>query len=145
MQVTSPFRRSKDRPSRESRRIGTAVVEMAFVAPIFFMLIVGIIEFGRMLMVEQVVTNASREGARRAVIESTTVPEVEALVNNYMTNASISGSTVTVDPQDLNSLASGDPVTVTVSIPYNSVTWFPSSWFGLGSATVSASTVMRAE
>jgi Flp pilus assembly protein TadG len=145
MQVTSPFHRSRDRQGRESRRSGTAVVEMAFVAPIFFMLIVGIVEFGRMLMVEQVVTNASREGARRAVIESTTESEVEALVNNYMTNASIPGSTVTVDPQDLSTLTASDPVTVTVSVPYNSVTWFPSSWFGLDSATVSASTVMRAE
>lgn len=138
-------RRYQGTGGRHRRRRGAAVLEMAFIAPIFFMLIVGIIEFGRMLMVQQVVTNASREGARRAVIETSTVQEVKALVQTYMTNASISGATVTVDPPDLNTPNSGDTVTVTVSVPYNSVTWFPTSWFGLDGVDVEASTFMRAE
>lgn len=142
MQLTRRFREPR---CRHTRRRGAVVVEMAFIAPVFFMLVVGIIEFGRMLMVQQVVTNASREGARRAVIESVTEQEVKDLVDTYMANASISGSSCTVDPTDLSNLSLGEPVTVTVSIPYSSVTWFTTSWFGLDTATVQASTVMRSE
>jgi Flp pilus assembly protein TadG len=128
------------------RRRGAAVVEMAVVAPVFFLLIVGIIEFGRILMVQEVVTNASREGARRAVMESATPQQVQDLVDGYLTNASISGASMTLSPSTLgNDVGGGQPVTVTVSIPYSSVTWFPSSWFGLDGATIEASTVMRAE
>lgn len=130
---------------RHNRRRGAAVVEMAVVAPVFFLMIVLIIEFGRMLMVQEVVTNASREGARRAIMESATPQEVQDLVDSYMSNASVSGGSMTMNPASLDNLAFGQPITVTVSIPYSSVTWFPSDWFGLDSVTIKASTMMRAE
>ena len=40
-------------------RKGAAAVEFALVMPLFFMLILGIIEFGRAIMVEQIITNAA--------------------------------------------------------------------------------------
>ena len=45
----------------QSRR-GVATVEFAIVAPLFFLLVLGCIEFGRALMVQQMLTNASRVG-----------------------------------------------------------------------------------
>ena len=51
-------------------------MEFAVVAPIFFLLILGMVEFGRMMMVQQVLTNASREGARIAVLDNTTTADV---------------------------------------------------------------------
>ena len=39
------------------------------VAPVLFLIVFGMIEFGRMVMVQQVITNASREGARVAVLD----------------------------------------------------------------------------
>ena len=42
---------------------GVAAVEFALVAPLFLLFLFGMIEFGRMVMVQQVLTNASREGA----------------------------------------------------------------------------------
>ncbi len=44
-------------------------MEFAIVAPIFFMMIMGMLELGRAVMVQQVITNASREGARVAVLD----------------------------------------------------------------------------
>lgn len=129
--------------SHPARRRGAAVVEFAVIAPLFFLLVFGIVEFGRALMVQQILTNASREGARRAIVEGATDSEVKTLVNDYLTNASISGSTVEVSPQALHTVAMGDKVTVTVSVPYASVAWLP-SWF-LGNNTLTASTVMRGE
>lgn len=138
-------RRFKQPNARHNRRCGAAAIEMAVITPIFFFLVITIVEFGRMLMVQQVVTNAAREGARRAVIESATPQQVQDLVDSYLSDASIPGSSMTMNPATLDNLALGQPITVTVSIPYSSVTWFPSSWFGLGSVQIEASTVMRAE
>ena len=53
----------KARYSPKSRR-GVAAVEFALVAPLFFMFVFGIIEFGWMVMVQQVITNA--RGVARA-------------------------------------------------------------------------------
>ena len=93
-----PRRLLSGRGRRKHR--GAAVVEFAIIAPLFFLLIFGIVEFGRMVMVQQILTNASREGARRAIIESATRPEVETHVLDYLTNASINGATVSVTPDD---------------------------------------------
>jgi len=52
--------------SRRSR--GQALVEFAFVAPIFFLLLFGIIDFGRYVYYVQILNNAAREGARYAIV-----------------------------------------------------------------------------
>ncbi len=43
---------------------GSAAVEMALVLPFLLATLMGIIEFGRVLFSQQVITNAAREGAR---------------------------------------------------------------------------------
>ena len=128
---------------RSRKRRGAAVVEFAVVSPVLILLIFGILEFGRLAMVQQVLTNASREGARRAILEQTTSSEIQSVVNDYLTTASISGATVTVSPSSLNSAGFGDPVTVRVSVPFEQVSWIP-PWF-LGGQTLTAETLMRAE
>ncbi len=59
---------------------GAAAVEFALVVPLFLSLVFGIVEFGRAMMVGQLVTNAAREGARMAVINGATNSQVEAAV-----------------------------------------------------------------
>jgi Flp pilus assembly protein TadG len=44
------------------------LVEFAFVAPIFFLLIFAMIDFGRYVYYVQVLNNAAREGARYAIV-----------------------------------------------------------------------------
>ncbi len=128
---------------RRNRR-ATATVEFAIVAPLFFLLLFGIIEFGRMVMVQQIITNASREGARMAVLDGATTARVETAVDDYLSNSSIQGATVTVTPNPPTLAEYGEPVTVAVSIPFTQVSWLPSPMF-LGATTLSASTVMRRE
>ena len=120
------------------------MVEFALVAPIFFMVVLGMVEFGRMIMVQQLLTNATREGARRAIIEGATQTEVTTQVTNYLSNSSVSGVTVAVSPTDLASAGFGDSVTVTVTVPFNTISWSGPAWF-LGDATLKASTMMQAE
>jgi Flp pilus assembly protein TadG len=134
------------RPCRSNRK-GVAAVEFAIIAPLFFLLVFGMIEFGRAIMVQQVVTNASREGARLAVLDGSTGTQVKTAVVNYLQGASIAitADRVTVTPTEPGTAGYGAPVTVAVSIPFSQVSWLPTPWF-LGSGTqLSASTVMRRE
>jgi len=141
-----PTKDKLERPCRIFRRNrrAAAAVEFALVAPVFFLLVFGMIEYGRMVMIQQVLTNASREGARAAVLDGANVTTVQNTVNSYLTAGSVSGATITVAPNPLSGAEFGDPVTVTVSIGFNQVSWLPSPMY-LGGKTMTASTVMRRE
>lgn len=125
-------------------RGGAAAVEFAVVAPIFLLLVFGMIEYGRLVMVQQILTNASREGARLGVLDGSTTAEVVNAVQTYLSNASVNGATVTVNPNPPSSAGYGAPVTVTVTVPFNQVSWLPSPMY-LGGYTLSSVTVMRRE
>jgi hypothetical protein len=55
-----------------ARSRGQALVEFAFVAPIFFLVLFSIIEFGRYVYNVQILNNAAREGARYAIVHGST-------------------------------------------------------------------------
>ena len=120
------------------------MVEFAVVAPVLLLLVFGMIEFGRMVMVQQIITNASREGARVAVLDNSTRSGVETTVQNYLQSGSISGATITVSPDPPSSAGYGAAVTVNVSVPFNQVSWLSTPMF-LGGSTLRATTVMRRE
>lgn len=56
-------------PARRRSR-GQALPEFALVAPLFFLLLFGIIEAGRFIFYYEVLNNATREGARYAIVHS---------------------------------------------------------------------------
>ena len=141
--ITAGLARCRHCRSQRVRR-GAVAVEFALVAPVFLLLIFGILEFGQLIMVQQILTNASREGARLAVLEGTTLSEVQTALDEYLANSSISGASVTVTPSSLSNAESGAPITVTVSVPFSQVSWIPSPWL-LDGTTLSASTLMRRE
>lgn len=127
---------------RRTDRRGAALVEFALVAPIFLAFVVGSVELGRALVVQEALTNASREGARVGTLDGATSSDVTNAADTYLSAVSISGATTTVTPSDPGTTAAGTQVTVSVSIPYASVSWVPSPWF-LKNATLTATTVMQ--
>jgi Flp pilus assembly protein TadG len=139
-----PPRRWVVRRSAQQKRNGAAAVEFALIAPLFFLLIFGMIEYGRMVMVQQILTNAAREGARVGVLDGSTQTKVSTAVNTYLTAAGIKNATTTVSPDPPSSAAATSPVSVTVSVPFTEVSWLPSPLY-LGSKTLSFSAVMRRE
>jgi len=139
---TTAYRISSNRSTPSSRR-GAAVVEFAIVAPLFLLLVFGIIEFGRMVMVQQVITNAAREGARQGIVPGSSSSQVNNTVSTYLNGTSIGGATTTVSP-DPAAATYGQGITVTVSVPFTSVSWLPSPFF-LGSSVLKASCTMRTE
>ena len=120
------------------------MVEFAFVAPVLVLLVFGMIEFGRMVMVQQVLTNAAREGARVGILDDATKSDVEDVVEDYLDASNIAGATVTVTPDPPSNAGYGDAVTVTVDIEFGEVSWLPSPMF-LQGWELSATTAMRRE
>ena len=135
----------KKKRVRCSERCGLATVEFALVIPVFLLFAIGIIEVGRANVVLGWVTNASREAARVASFDSTTqTATVKAAANAYLGNVGVNGATITVAPDPPTSAADGQSVSVTVSIPFNQVSWLPNAFF-LGGQTLQATTVMCRE
>jgi Flp pilus assembly protein TadG len=119
---------------------GTAVVEFAIIAPLLFVILFGIIEFGVLLYDKAMITNAAREGARAGivfdanlrdedgVIDSTALStQVQTNVNSYLGGNLISfaGAPSVIVPaptvSDENGdsiISSGDSLTVTVNFAY---------------------------
>ena len=60
--------RARSRTKSPLIRSGQALVEFALVAPIFFLLLFSIIEGGRFILYYQALNNATREGARYAIV-----------------------------------------------------------------------------
>jgi Flp pilus assembly protein TadG len=98
---------------------GQALLEFALVLPILLILIVGIIEFGRAWNMEQIITDAAREGARKAAIadESVTQAQVIQTVKDALTNGRIDPNTATITTNGWDA-GTGAPATITVSVPY---------------------------
>ena len=131
------------RPAPRHARRGASAVEFAVIAPIFILLVLGMIELGRGVMVQQILTNASRVGARRGVVMSATQQEAIDAAEDYAASAGVNGATATVTP-DPATADPGDEITVAVSVNFGDVTWIPAPWF-MGGAVLNASSVMRKE
>ena len=111
---------------------GVSAVEFALIAPLLFVLTFGIIEFALLLFDKAVVTNASREGARAAIVFNVdedgiyaplTVPEIQAVVTSYFDGLPLvslgAESTPNISVDYENGYAvSGKDVTVTVTYTY---------------------------
>src|SRR6516225_6828952 len=68
-------------------RAGHTAVETAAVASVFLLFLFGILEYCRMIYVNEVVQNAAREGARYAIVNSYDtgiVSNTQAVVQSYM-------------------------------------------------------------
>ena len=135
--------------TKPQRRRGAAVVEFAVVAPVLIILVFGMIEFGRAIMVQQVIVNATREGARAAVVEGAALADVNTAIDTQLNASSITSPTVafsvdgaTVGDPTVGS--SGDAIGVTVTVNYSDVTWLPVPSF-LGGTQLTATSVMRRE
>ena len=128
-----PQRRKRLRPQR-----GVAVVEMAVLLPVFLVIILGIVEFGRAYNVEHLLANAARMGARRSVVDGSTNTAVEQMVKDFcVSNLNVSASDITVvitvgtvSGADLSTATTGDLVTLTVSVDFDDVSLIPGSYLG---------------
>ena len=93
-------RRSTEAESKKKgvSKAGTTLVEFSLIALLFFMLIFGIVEFGRLLLMYHYVGHSAREGSRYAIVHGSTSlsPANDADVENYVKSIS------PFDPKDVD-------------------------------------------
>jgi len=107
------------RLGRKSRRSdGQALVEFALLVPLLIIIVLGIVEFGRIWMTMNVLASAAREGARVAAVTSPDHTQVETAVENTLSAANITGATITTTDPDPDN----NEVTVRVQIDYTVIT-----------------------
>ena len=106
---------------RLGREDGAAAVEFAIVSTILFLIVFGIIEFGRTYSQYEVMQGAAREGARRAAVGAT-LTQVQSAVTQAADPYTPS-TPVTMD-RTCTPDATGQPVSVSwtqnfqISIPF---------------------------
>jgi Flp pilus assembly protein TadG len=133
---------------------GAAAVEFAIVCPVLVLLVFGMIEFGLLLYNQQVITNASREGARFGIVapdaggQRRTAVEIQGVVDTYCGSRLVTfgdgGSlpTTATTPNTPTTHAFGEDLTVTVTYPYG---FLVLQNLGFEPVTLQAQTVMKYE
>jgi Flp pilus assembly protein TadG len=145
--------------SRGHGRRGQALAEFALIMPLLFLLIAGIIEFGRGWNLQQAVTDAAPEGARYTVVQDPapglSMTDVEDKIKERLALANIP----TTDPPTIititpaasfkcpGGVGAGDPMTVLVSTTHRmGFVGAMLGWAGASSTiTISSKSTMRNE
>lgn len=136
--------RKRQTAAARTRR-GASVVEFAVLAPVMFLFIFGIIEFGRLMMVQEAMTNAAREACREASLATTiNAADVDTAARNVMlsvmSDAANTGKVrVTMTPASMASVSSGTPCNVYIEVNFSDVSWLPGSFLDIaGTRVISA-------
>jgi Flp pilus assembly protein TadG len=124
---------------------GAALLEAAITIPLILMICVGIFEFGRAYQTWQVLTNASREGARAAVISGTKDTDVTTRVRNYMQGGALPNyATATVTITHNVPLTGADTATrVQIDYPFQFIVLQPVVRLVVPNATTGAPITMH--
>jgi Flp pilus assembly protein TadG len=140
------------RMGKWKRQEGASAVEFAIILPVLVLIMFGIVEFSILLYNKQVVTNASREGARHGIVAQETrmtIPEIEAVVNGYCSTYLITFSTTPAAP--VTTVSGYAPnafwgTDLTVSVSYNYSFLVIPNVTGITSPfVITAQTIMRYE
>jgi Flp pilus assembly protein TadG len=99
------------------RDAGQSLAEFAILLPILMGVVIGIFEFGRAWNVDQVLTNAAREGARLAVIPSSSESDVTNTIESALSDAALDPALATIDVDGMGD-GYGTPTEVEITYPY---------------------------
>jgi Flp pilus assembly pilin Flp len=155
--VTEPAPEQHPRPRARLRAFrrderGTALVEFALIAPLLFLLLFGIIDFGRALNYYNQVTQLAGQGARAAVVNRN--PDGTAITSGSSLQQQLA-TQYTAQPELKNGIVVcivgplptkvGDPVTVKVSYQFHFLPLVGLAGQALGGLNLSATETQRAE
>lgn len=130
------------RRRRFPKRSGQALVEFALTVPILLLLVVGIIEFGRLMSAYQTITDTAREAARRAVVADAPCDDagkqkaIQEMIDNRLVGAGLRPGALAVRDID----CSNNPTTVRLEYAYYMGWLGPLMGWTTGKQTVSLRT-----
>ena len=164
MPVRTFIQNSTRRLRRLSGERGTALVEFALIAPVLFLVLFGMLDFGKAFNYWNVAQQMANEGARLAAVNSAgpwTCPDLSPAgsLPDYIKCQAVTGelkdggtfwlpnpARVCVQPAPGASSppVAGDPIRVTVTATYN---WLPlvAQKIGATQTTITGSATMRLE
>jgi Flp pilus assembly protein TadG len=136
---------------------GATMVEFAFVVILLIMVLLGVVEMSRMILVYNAIADAAKAGARYAMVHgvdrtgsgidgpssATSYSQVQTVAKNYAAAGLLNSNNVTVTvsyPNHSGTVAGnypGDPVDVTVSYTYDPLVGYFSSMLNKSLASTS--------
>lgn len=100
---------------------GQALVELALILPVILLMVIGMLEFARAWNLHQVVTDAAREGARRAVLANPVMDRdsVKAAMWRHLAQFGYDPqyATMVIKP-DADFKVASKSITVELTLPY---------------------------
>ncbi len=137
------IKKSQNNPLNRTSRSGSAAVEAALILPLLIIISIGAINVSQYINLAQLVSNASREGARVACRNGTqTVDQVELAIIDFMSDALAhlspeelsaavnievrDGINDSIIPsRDLTKIPSGGSISVHLAFDFSKVRWIP--------------------
>lgn len=123
-------------------RLGSATVELAVCFPIFMLILLGIVEFGRAMSINQMLNSAARIGCRAAILDGSSGSNVTSVVKQHVVNtlgcqpSSVNVAITATSGQngatlsDVSQASTGDLIKVNVFVPFGDVSWGVKRWMG---------------
>jgi len=149
--ISLQFRNLRQRFLRQQE--GAVALEFLITFPIILLIILGIIQFGHIMMVRNMATSAAREAARLAVLPSSSsdrqndYPTYESDVKqraiDVMAEAGITISQADVVLPEPVDLADGTRIQVIVNVDYDEIAIIPN--FPFGGIILRGNVIMREE
>ena len=130
------MRARRIRNTRKNEK-GQSLVEFALVVPLLLLLVIGIFEFGRAWMTQNILTGAAREAVRILAVPTGSTAAAWDRADNVLRSAGI--ATANIDVRDA---ASYQPVSVIVTYNFPVLTGLIP---GLDNILLSSTTTMRRE
>ena len=133
---------------RQQNERGAVAAEFALLLPVLLTILLAIIEFGMIMYGREIVTNATREGARAGITQGPpklTTGQIITIADNYLTGTGINLANVT-----FTAIGAGgaNPATLTVHAQYTynfMVPYIPAMTGIPNPLIINTQTVMRHE
>jgi Flp pilus assembly protein TadG len=130
-------------------------VEVAVCFPVFLLILIGIIEFGRAMSVNQLLNSGARIGCRAAILDGSTNTAVSNIVKQHVSSTvgcnesnvtvtiTITSGTTGATVSTLSAAKTSDVIEIDVAVPFANVSWAVTRW--LSSASVRGECSMQHE
>ncbi len=123
-------------------RRGAAIVEFAVCLPLIVLIVFGGIEAASMLFLRQTLVQAAYEGVKTSVKTNGTATKARASANAVCDGRNLNNVTVTIVPSNVETLARGELIEITVSAPGDDNSLFPFGPFA-GKAVVATAVMVK--